>query len=212
MSVIDTYTAGDPMEEDVRWTNLRRPEIAARLSDEGFPVSVTVVDHLLEEFEMGYRAPQKIKTMTRHPDRNAQFEQIAKLKRIYLESGEPILSMDTKRKEILGTYSRPGRVLATGRLPAWDHDFLTHSPGLVIPHGFFDPQLNEGYIHLGVSHDTSEFAADCLLDYWRTYGCYRYPHAEDLLLLCDAGGSNGYRRLVFKEQLQRVADATGLRI
>lgn len=198
------------MEEGVLWTNLRRPEIAARLADEGFPVSVTVVDHLLETFELGYREPQKIKTMTRHPDRNAQFEHIAELRREFLAAGEPVLSMDTKRKETLGDYARPGRVLSRGRLPAWDHDFPTHSQGIVIPHGLYDLRLNEGYIHLGVSHDTSQFAADALLDWWRTYGQARYPRATQLLLLCDAGGSNSCRRLVFKEQLQRVADKSGL--
>ena len=187
MSVIDTYTAGDPMHEGVQWTNLRRPEIAARLSEEGFPVSVTVVDRLLEEFQMGYRTPQKIRTMTDHPDRNKQFEHIDELKRIWLESGEPILSMDTKRREMLGDYARPGQVLSTGRLRAWDHDFPTHSPGVVIPHGLFDLGRNEGYMHLGTSHDTSDFAIDAFLDYWRTYGCRRYPRAEDLLLLCDGG-------------------------
>lgn len=212
MTVIDTYTAGNPMHEEVRWTNLRRPEIAARLSDEGFSVSVTVVDRLLEEFDMDYREPQKIKTMTQHPDRNTQFEHIDELKQIYIASGEPILSMDTKRREMLGNYARPGRVLSSGRLPAWDHDFPTHSPGVVIPHGIFDLQLNEGYMHLGTSHDTSEFAADALLDWWWSYGRQRYPKAEDLLLLCDSGGSNSYRRLVFKEELQRVADLSGLRI
>jgi hypothetical protein len=200
------------MQEGVLWTNLRRPEIAARLGDEGFPVSVTVVARLLEKFEMGYRAPQKIKTMTHHLDRNRQFEHIAELKRIWLDSGEPILSMDTKRREMLGDYARPGRLLSTGRLPAWDHDFPTHSPGVVIPHGLFDLQRNEGYMHVGISHDTSDFAIDAFLDYWWTYGCHRYPRAEDLLLLCDGGGSCGYRRLVFKEQLQRAADETGLRI
>jgi hypothetical protein len=208
--VIDTYTAGDPVHEGVLWTNLRRPEIAARLGDEGFPVSVAVVDRLLEEFGMDRREPQKIKTMTRHPDRNAQFEYIDELKRTFVEAGDPILSMDTKRREMLGQYSRPGRLLSRGRLPAWDHDFPTHSQGVVIPHGLFDLQLNEGYIHLGVSHDTSQFAADALLDWWRGYGWQRYPQAEDLLLLCDAGGSNSCRRLAFKEQLQRVADVTGL--
>jgi hypothetical protein len=208
--VIDTHTAGDPMQEGVLWTNLRRPEIAARLSDEGFPVSVTVVDRLLEEFDMDHREPQKVKTMTRHPDRNAQFEHIDELKREFLEAGDPVLSMDTKRREILGQYARPGRLLSSRRLPAWDHDFPTHSPGIVIPHGLFDLQLNEGYMHLGVSHDTSEFAADAVLDWCRTYGRQRYPRAKQLLLLCDAGGSNSYRRLVFKEQMQRVADKSGL--
>ena len=210
LSVIDTYTAGDPVQEGVLWTNLQRPEIAARLSDEGFPVSVTIVDRLLAEFQMDRREPQKTKTMTQHPHRNAQFNYIDQLKRAFLESGDPVLSMDTKRREMLGQYARPGRVLSSGRLPAWDHDFPTHSPGVVIPHGIFDLRLNEGYMHLGVSHDTSQFAADALLDWWRTYGRQRYPRAENLLLLCDAGGSNSYRRLVFKEQLQRVADLSGL--
>lgn len=196
----------------MRWTNLSRPEIAARLEDEGYPVSVTIVDQLLEQFDMDYRTAQKIKTMTQHPDRKAQFEYIDELKQWYLESGEPVLSMDTKRREMLGEYARSGQVLATGRLRAWDHDFPTHSPGIVIPHGIFDLRLNEGYMHLGISHDTSTFAADCLLDYWRTYGRERYPQAEDLLLLCDAGGSNSCRRLLFKKELQRVVELTGLRI
>jgi hypothetical protein len=198
------------MQEGVRWTNLTRPEIAARLGEEGFSVSVTVVDRLLDEAGLGYRKPQKIKTMTQHADRNAQFEHIAQLVQLYRQSGEPILSMDVKRREILGDYARAGRVLCSAPLRAWDHDFPTHSAGVVIPHGIYDPQLNEGYLHLGASHDTSAFGADCLLDYWRSYGCRRYPQAETLLVLCDAGGSNGYRRLLFKEELQRVADATGL--
>lgn len=198
------------MQDGVRWTNLTRPEIAACLSQEGFSVSVTVVDHLLDQAGLGYRKPQKTKTMTQHRDRNAQFEHIAELRQLYLESGEPILSMDTKRREILGDYARPGRVLASAPLRAWDHDFPTHSHGVVIPHGIFDLELNEGYMHLGTSHDTSTFAADCLIDYWRNYGCRRHPQAETLLLLCDAGGSNSCRRLLFKEELQRVADATGL--
>ncbi len=145
ITVIDTYTAGDPMHENVRWTNLSRPEIAAHLSDQGFSVSVTVVDHLLKEFRMDYRELQKIKTMTQHPDRNAQFEHINELKQQYIDSGDPILSMDTKRREMLGNHARPGRVLSSGRLPAWDHDFPTHSLGVVIPHGIFDLQRSEGY-------------------------------------------------------------------
>ena len=198
------------MQEGVQWTNLTRPEIAAGLNEEGYPVSVTVVDHLLDWAGLGYRKPQKTKTMTEHRMRNAQFEHIAELKQLFMKSGEPVVSMDTKRREILGDYARSGRVLSSAALRAWDHDFLTHSHGVVIPHGIYDLGLNEGYIHLGTSHDTSTFAADCLLDYWRTYGHRRYPRADTLLLLCDAGGSNSCRRLLFKEELQRVADLTGL--
>jgi hypothetical protein len=204
---VDNYTAGNPMQDGVWWTNLTRSEIAARLAEEGFPVSVTVVDRLLEEFHLGQRKPQKIKTMQHDPDRNQQFEHIAQLKQEYLEAGLPVLSMDTKKKEILGDYVRPGRVLSTGPLRGWDHDFPTHRLGVVIPHGLYDLALNEGYLHLGDSHETSEFTADALIDYWRTYGRYCYPRAAEILLLCDGGGSNGSRRLIFKEELQRVTDS-----
>ena len=210
MTVVDTHTAGDPMQEDVLWTNLTRSEIAAGLAEEGFDVSVRVVDRLLDEFHLGQRQPQKIKTMRHDPDRNEQFEHIAELKQEYLEAGLPVLSMDTKKREMLGDYVRPGRVLSSAPLRGWDHDFPTHSPGVVIPHGLYDLALNEGYLHLGDSHETSEFAADALLDGWRHYGASRYPHAAELLLLCDGGGSNGSHRLVFKEQLQRVVDRTGM--
>lgn len=204
--VIDTRTAGDPMQDGVRWTNLTRSEIAAALADEGYPVSVTVVDRLLEEAHMGQRKPQKIKTMVRDPDRDQQFRHIAALKQEFLSSGLPILSMDTKKREILGDYVRPGRVLSDTRLRGWDHDFPTHSQGVVIPHGLFDVALNEGYLHLGDSHETSEFCADALIDYWQNYGRYRYPTAAEMLVLCDGGGSNGARRLLFKQELERVAD------
>jgi hypothetical protein len=204
--VVDTRTAGDPMQEGVLWTNLTRREIAAGLADEGYPVSVTVVDSLLDECRMTQRQPQKIKTMVDDPDRDEQFRHIAKLKEEYLAVGLPVLSMDTKKREILGDYVRPGRVLSNARLRGWDHDFPTHSAGVVIPHGLFDVALNEGYLHLGDSHDTSEFVADALIDYWQSYGRHRYPQAAEMLLLCDGGGSNGARRVVFKEQLERVAD------
>lgn len=194
------------MQEGVLWTNLTRSDIAAGLADEGFPVSVTVVDRLLEEFHMGQRQPQKIKAMVDDPNRDEQFQRIAELKAEYLATGLPVVSMDTKKREILGDYVRPGRVLSRGRLRGWDHDFPTRSEGIVIPHGLYDLALNEGYLHLGDSHDTSEFAADALIDYWRRYGRQRYPHAAEMLLLCDGGGSNSARRLVFKEELEDVAD------
>jgi hypothetical protein len=204
--VIDTYTAGDPMQEGVRWTNLTRAEIADGLAKEGCRVSVTVVDRLLNEEGFRPRKPQKMKTMRNDPDRDAQFRHLARLKNEFLDAGLPVISMDTKKREILGEYARPGRVLSTAPLRAWDHDFPTHRLGVVIPHGLYDLARNEGYVHLGISHDTSQFAADALLDYWRHYGQTRYPNAAEMLLLCDAGGSNSYRRLMFKEQLQRVAN------
>jgi hypothetical protein len=210
--VIDTYTAGDPMQEGVRWTNLTRSEIAAGMGKAGFPVSVTIVDRLLDAFGFRRRKPQKVKTMAEAANRDAQFKKIARLKADFRRAGQPVLSMDTKSREILGEYARSGRVLSTAPLAAWDHDFPNRRLGVVIPHGLFDLARNEGFMHLGGSHDTSVFAADALWDWWKKHGRRRYPSATKLLLLCDCGGSNGSRRLLFKQELQDVAEAAGLKI
>jgi hypothetical protein len=182
------------------------------MANEGFPVSVTVVDRLLDEFGFRWRKPQKVKTMAEAENRDAQFKNIARLKAEYLQAGQPVLSMDTKCREILGDYARSGRVLSTAPLRAWDHDFPFRRLGVVIPHGLFDLARNEGFMHLGTSHDTSVFAADALWDWWKKHGRRRYPLATRLLLLCDGGGSNGHRRLLFKQELQDVAEAAGLEI
>lgn len=200
------------MQEGVRWTNLTRSEIAAGMAQEGFSVSVTTVDRLLDESGFRRRKPQKVKTMAEAANRDAQFQKIARLKAAYLREGQPVLSMDSKSREILGDYARPGRVLSTAPLAAWDHDFPSRRLGVVIPHGLYDLARNEGFMHLGTSHDTSVFAADSLWDWWKRYGCRHYPFATKLLLLCDGGGSNSCRRLLFKQELQDVAEATGLSI
>ena len=200
------------MQEGVRWTNLTRSEIAAGMAQEGFSVSVTTVDRLLDAFGFRRRKPQKVKTMAEAAHRDAQFQKIARLKAAYLREGQPVLAMDSKSREILGDYARPGRVLSTAPLAAWDHDFPSRRLGVVIPHGLYDLARNEGFMHLGASHDTSVFAADSLWDWWKRYGRRRYPFATKLLLLCDGGGSNSHRRLLFKQELQDVAEATGLSI
>jgi Rhodopirellula transposase DDE domain len=211
-TVIDTYTAGDPMDGGVRWTNLTRSEVAAGMAKEGFRVSVTIVDRLLDESGFRRRKPQKVKTMAEAANRDAQFKKIARLKAKYQRAGQPVLSMDTKSREILGDYARPGRVLSTAPLAAWDHDFPFRRLGVVIPHGLFDLTRNEGFMHLGTSHETSVFAADALWDWWIRHGRRHYPFAKELLLLCDGGGSNGHRRLLFKQEIQDVAEASGLEI
>jgi hypothetical protein len=207
-TVVDTYTAGNP--QGARWTNLTRSEMAAGLATKGFHTSVTVVDRLLEQSHMRPLKPQKVKTMRRDPQRDAQFRHIDRLKRAYLKVGLPVLSMDTKKRELLGDYVRAGRLFANAPPRGWDHDFPTRSPGVAIPHGLYDLARNEGYLHLGASHDTSQFAADALIDWWRCHGHARYPQAAEALLLCDAGGSNRAAGRQFKEQLQRVADSTDL--
>lgn len=210
--MIDTHTAGDPMRDGVVWTNLTRSEIAAALGQEGFEVSTTTVDHLLDQFGFRYRKAQRIKTMGESADRNAQFEKIGRLKRRYLKAGLPVLSIDGKKREILGDYVRPGRVLSTAPLRGWDHDFPGHRSGVVIPHGLYDVGRNEGYVHLNTSHDTSGFVIDSMLDWWRQHGVHQYRGAKGLLALLDSGGSSGCRSVRFKDGLQQFADLTGLTV
>jgi len=209
---MDTHTAGNPMREGVVWTNLARSEIAAALGQEGFEVSTTTVDRLLDHFGFRHRKAQRIKAMGESTDRNAQFEKIGQLKRRYLKAGLPVVSLDTKKREILGDYVRPGRVLSTAPLRGWDHDFPQHRLGVVIPHGLYDVGRNEGYVHLGTSHDTSEFVIDSMLHWWRHHGLHQYRGATNLLALLDSGGTSGCRSYLFKDGLQRFADLTGLRV
>jgi hypothetical protein len=210
--VLTDRTAGDPMREDARWTNLSRPEIAARLTALGTPVGPEVVRQLLKKHGLGQRQARKSVAMGSSPDRNAQFEQIAALRKEYEAAGNPILSMDTKKRELLGNFFRPGTLYAGESAQVFDHDFPTAAEGWVIPHGIYDLLRNVGHIHLGVSHDTSPFACECLRRWWQTQGRPAYPRASSILLLCDGGGSNSASRYVFKEALQGVADEIGVPI
>jgi len=211
-TVIDTRTAGDPMRDGVHWTNLTRSEIAAALGEEGFEVSTTTVDRLLHEFDYRRRKPRKVKTMGECADRDAQFKNITGLKARYLKAGFPIVSIDVKKREILGDYVRPGRVLSTAPLRGWDHDFPQHRLGVVIPHGIYDVGRNEGYVHLGTSHDTADFVIDCMFHWWHHHGVYQYRGAPEMLALFDSGGSSGCHAVRFKDNLQRFADLTGLKV
>lgn len=213
LRVVQDYTAGDPMRENVRWTNLTQKEIAARLAAAGTPVSVTVVKALLRKHRYRKRKAQKAQAMGEHPERNAQFEQIARLKQEYLESENPIVSIDSKKKELLGNFYRPGQLYTQQVLKTFDHDFPSAALGVVIPHGVYDLKRNQGYVSLGTSHDTSEFACDSLRRWWESpQGHAAYPRATSLLLLCDGGGSNSATPYLFKQDLQGVADRLGLEI
>lgn len=200
------------MREGVRWTNLTRSEIATALGQEGFEVSTATVDRLLDEFGFGQRKPRKVKTMGECADRDAQFKKIDALKTRYLKAGLPVVSLDTKKREILGDYVRPGRVLSTAPLRGWDHDFPQQRLGVVIPHGIYDVGRNEGYVHLGTSHDTADFVIDSMFHWWNHHGVHQYRGAEKMLLLLDSGGSSGCRAVRFKNELQRFADLKGLEL
>jgi len=144
--------------------------------------------------------------------RNEQFENIANLKAAYQATGNPVISMDTKKKERLGNFYRPGQLYTTKTITTYDHDFSSFAEGIVIPHAIYDLQLNKGVINLGTSHDTSQFACDSLGQWWFSQGQVDYPQATSILLLCDGGGSNNCRHYIFKQDLQQLADNLGLEI
>ena len=204
--VVRDHTAGDPMREEAVWTYLSPPEIAEQLADRGTPVCADTVRALLDELGFVRRKAQKRLAMGATPFRNEQFEKIARLKAKYLDSDNPIISMDTKKKEHLGNFYRDGRLYATDVIETLDHDFPSAADGQIIPHGLFDFKRNLGHVTLGFSHDTSQFACDSLSLWWHRYGRAAYPKAKSILLLCDGGGSNNTRHHIFKEDLQRLVN------
>jgi hypothetical protein len=187
--VLEHHTAGDPMRLQVKWTNLSRRQIAKRVKDLGTPVSRHVVSQLLRKH--GYRRRKALKKKTmgpRHPGRDAQFENIAGLKKKYLKAGSPVISIDTKKKELLGEFYRDGVIDTQSTIEVNDHDFGSMGSGTVIPHGIYDAA------------------------WWQDHGRAAYPNAKKLLILCDGGGSNSASRYVFKEQLQNLANRLGLEL
>ena len=213
LDVLREHTAGDPMREEVKWTDLTRREISRRLGELGTPAGRGVVKQLLKKHGYVKRKARKTQSMgPRHPDRNAQFENIARLKQEYMAAGQPVLSIDTKKKELLGNFYRDGKLYTQEAIGVFDHDFPSAAAGVVLPHGLYDLKLNRAHINLGTSHETSEFACDSLGRWWQQQGRQQYPQATRLLLLCDGGGSNSASRYVFKEELQKLADRLGLEI
>jgi len=213
LAVLKNHTAGNPMDETVLWTNLTPSEIAHLLEKEHrVKVSKTVVHQLLKKHHYRRRKAQKKRTMKAVPQRNEQFENIAQLVADYEATGNPTVSLDTKKKEFLGNFYRDGKLYTRQELETYDHDFNSAAHGVVIPHSLYDVRHNTGYITLGTSHDTSEFACDSFRNWWYNQGRWRYPHATSILALCDGGGSNSSRHYIFKQDLQKLADEIGIEI
>jgi hypothetical protein len=211
--VVKDHTAGDPQQEGVVWTYLTPREVAEGLTRLGTPVCADTARDLLAAFGFMRRQPRKQRAMGVSPHRNEQFENIGYLKVDYFDSDDdPILSMDTKKKEVLGNFARKGSLYATGIVETLDHDFHTGAEGVVVPHGLYDLKRNVGHITLGFGHDTSELACDSLELWWQRHGQDAYPRAKSILLLCDGGGSNNARHYIFKEDLQRMVNRIAIPI
>lgn len=203
---METRTAGDPDQPDFAAIDFSPTFIAAELAEMGTPVSPHVVRDWLGENGIALHKIVKEIAGGKSPDRNTQFENIARLKAEFIAAGNPIFSLDTKAKEHLGQLYRQGRTWTQVASRAFDHDFPSWATGLVIPHGIYDVVRNCGHLNLGVSHDTSLFACDSFRWYWNRIGKQCYPDADSILLLCDCGGSNSANHNVFKQDLQTLAN------
>ena len=198
-------TAGSPMDEQIRWTNRSPVAIAAEVVEQGFTVCTDTVRRILtEHLGLARRQAVKDEAASAFPQRDEQFEYIADLRRRYQRHGWPVISVDTKKKELLGEFFRPGRAYTDGVLHVQDHDFVTSEKRLV-PYGVFDTVRNEALVLLACGSDTSQLACDAIRRWWYRLGCRHYWNAPGILLLCDCGGSNGNRHHRFKEDLCNLA-------
>lgn len=212
LQVIHENTAGSPMNENVKWTNLTRPEIADLLAGKGYKVSVPVVTQLLKKNNFRRRKAVKSIKGGETENRNEQFLNISRLCAEYHKAGMPVLSMDVKKKELIGNFFRDGHLYTQDQINVNDHDFKTLADGIAVPHGLYDMKNNIGYITIGTSHDTAEFACDCIRHYRKNHGNFLYSGKNSMLLLCDCGGSNNSRHYLFKEQIQKLSDDLNIRI
>jgi hypothetical protein len=201
------------MRPGVLWTNLSLRRIRGALIERGFRIGVKSVARLLRRHGFGRRqAQKKLSSGKRHPQRDQQFRTIERLRAEYQVSPNPVISVDTKKKEFIGNRYREGRLYTQATLQTLDHDFPTSAEGVAFPHGIYDVKRNVGHINLGTSHDTSRFACDSIGHWWERYGRVAYPEATSILMLCDGGGSNSSRRYVFKHHLELLADRLGMEI
>jgi len=200
------------MRVGVLWTNLSLCELSRRLIEMGTPASRRTIRRVLRRLKLGRRTARKKKSMGHHPDRNAQFENIARLRREYIEAGDAVISIDTKKKELLGNFHRGGSTYTERTVETFDHDFGRVSLGKLIPHGIYDVVTGHAHIHLNTSSDTSELCCDSVAHWWQEHGRAAYPASKRLLILCDCGGSNSARQNLFKQDLQRLANCLGLEL
>lgn len=207
--VVSDRLAGSPVDASIQWTSRSPAEIAEAVSAQGFEVSDDTVRTILTE-QLGLRRRQAVKdeASCKFPERNAQFEHIAARRAWYEHRGLPVISVDTKKKEILGEFFRPGRAYTDGRLHVADHDFVTSDQRLA-PYGVYDTIWDEGFFLLTRGADTSQLACDAIWRWWQRLGKWHHDHARRLLLVCDSGGSNGYRQHRFKQDLCELAARLG---
>ncbi len=211
--LVESTTRGDP-ESPLLWTARSQRNIVAALKEQGHRTSMKMVSRLLKELGYSLQANRKRLEGKQHPDRNAQFEHINETLRRQIEANEPAISVDTKKRELVGPYKNGGRELNAKADPVdvKVHDFIDKEKGRATPYGVYDLDKNEAWVSVGISHDTGEFAVQTIRTWWQELGGSRYPNATSLVITADGGGSNGYRLRLWKLELQHLVDELGFPI
>jgi len=211
--LVDPATRGDP-QSPLRWTSKSTTHLANALTGQGHPVSASTVGRLLKAAGYSLQGNRKAKEGTAHPDRDAQFEHINTTVQAFQQGGQPVISVDAKKKELVGEFKNGGREWSPKGAPdeVLTHDFMDKELGKAIPYGVYDITENQGWVSVGIDHDTARFAAEAIGRWWRNMGAERYPDATELLIIADGGGSNGSRSRLWKVALQDMADELGLSI
>lgn len=210
--LVEADTRGDPMSP-LLWTCKSTRALADALSKDGSAISADTVGRLLAE--IGYSLQANMKTLEEgvaHPDRDEQFKHLNNQVRSFLKGGNPVISVDTKKKELIGRYYNKGQQWRPKGEPeeVRVHDFMDPEESKAIPYGIYDVAKNQGWVNVGCDHDTASFAVASIRRWWSSMGCREYPEAEQLLICADSGGSNGYRIRLWKLELQTLVDETGL--
>jgi len=200
-ALVSPETAGDPMN-DRKWVRSSLVQLSQRLIQMGHQASATTVGRLLSGLGYSLKANVKRRSGQDHPERDTQFGHIEAQKAVFKAAGQPIISVDTKKKEPIGDFKNPGRVWCKEAEAVNVHDFLPEDSVRAIPYGIYDLQLNRGFVYVGTSADTSAFAVDAIATWWTNEGRQAYADADSLLILADGGGCNGHRRHAWKERLQ----------
>jgi transposase len=212
-ALVDPDTRGDPTSP-LRWTCKSTAQLARALTARGHPVSDDTVGRLLKQQDYTLQRTRKTLEGAQHPDRDAQFGYLNEQAKAHLAAGQPVVSVDTKKKELVGQFHNPGREWRPSGEPVQVkvHDFPDKQLGKAIPYGVYDLGSNTGWVSVGCDHDTASFAVATLGRWWEQLGTQLYPEADRLLVCADAGGSNGYRVRAWKSELARFAAATGLQV
>jgi hypothetical protein len=211
--LLDSATRGDP-QSPLKWTSKSCRHLADELNRKQHRVSHDTVAQLLREMDYSLQANRKTQEGTHHPDRDDQFKHINRQVRAFQRRGQPVISVDTKKRELLGDFKQKGKEWRPKGEPrkVRVHDFEDQQLGHAIPYGVYDLTYNEGWVSVGIDHDTAEFAVETIRRWWYEMGQELYPWAEELLVTADAGGSNGSRLRLWKAALQALATELGLRI